>query len=98
MWPEADSPASAFTSIGKNVTSATTGAFDGQSKPNHITMIGATPTNCNAEKKLPSGSRERPSKEKRCTIFVSSRRRHKRWINHRSTHVSFFDLVCRLLL
>src|SRR5260370_718002 len=59
MCPDADNPASVFTSIGKNVTSATTAAFDGQSKPNHITMIGATPTSGNAEKKLPSGSRRR---------------------------------------
>jgi len=32
MCPDADNPASEFTSIGKNVTSATTAAFDGQSK------------------------------------------------------------------
>ena len=45
MCPDADNPASELTSIGKNVTSATTAAFDGQSKPNHITMIGATAGN-----------------------------------------------------
>ena len=33
-----------FTSIGKKVMTMTTAAFDGQSKPNHITMIGAIPT------------------------------------------------------
>ncbi len=55
MWPAADRPAMAFTSIGKKVTRATTAAFDGQSKPNHITMIGAMPTSGSAEKKLPSG-------------------------------------------
>ncbi len=33
----------------------TTAAFDGQSKPNHITMIGAMPTIGSAETKLPSG-------------------------------------------
>ena len=41
---------------------ATTAAFDGQSKPNHITMIGATPTIGSAETKLPSGSSPRPRK------------------------------------
>src|SRR5712672_3789323 len=73
MWPDADNAASAFTSIGKNVTSATTAAFDGQSKPNHITMIGATPTSGSAEKKLPSGSRPRPRKAKRCATIATSR-------------------------
>ena len=38
------SPASVLTSIGKNVISATTAAFDCQSKPNHMTKIGAMPT------------------------------------------------------
>ena len=51
-----------FTSIGKNVITTTTAAFDGQSKPNHITMIGAMPTIGSAETKLPSGSRPRPRK------------------------------------
>ena len=37
----------------------TTAAFDGQSKPNHMTMIGATPTIGSAETRLPSGSRPR---------------------------------------
>src|ERR1700759_1993140 len=55
----------AFTSIGKKVTSTTTAALEGQSKPNHITMIGATPTSGSAEKKLPSGSRPRPRNLKR---------------------------------
>ena len=49
----------ALTSIGKNVITTTTAAFDGQSKPNHITMIGATPTIGSAETKLPSGSSPR---------------------------------------
>src|SRR3979490_495002 len=71
MGPDADNPASVFTSIGKNVTSATTAAFDGQSKPNHITMIGATPTSGNAEKKLPSGSRPRPKNVKRCATIAT---------------------------
>ena len=38
---------------------ATTAAFDCQSKPNHITMIGAMPTTGSAETKLPSGSKPR---------------------------------------
>jgi len=58
-------PAMALTSIGKNVTSTTTAAFDGQSKPNNITMIGATPTSGKAEKKLPSGRSPRPRNLKR---------------------------------
>ncbi len=36
-------------------------------------MIGATPTSGNAEKKLPSGSRPRPRKEKRCATIATSR-------------------------
>ena len=44
MAPAAASPALVFTSIGKKVMTTTTAAFDGQSKPNHITMIGAMPT------------------------------------------------------
>ena len=51
-----------FTSIGKNVMTTTTAAFDGQSNPNHITMIGATPTIGNAETKLPIGNSPRPRK------------------------------------
>ena len=51
-----------FTSIGKKDITATTAAFDGQSKPNHITMIGAMPTIGSAETKLPSGSSPRPRK------------------------------------
>ncbi len=60
MWPAAESPASVFTSIGKKVMMATTAAFDGQSKPNHITMIGAMPTIGSAETKFPTGSRPWP--------------------------------------
>ena len=62
-----------FTSIGKKVTSATTAAFDGQSKPNHITMIGASPTSGSAEKKLPSGNRPRPRKAKRCARIATNK-------------------------
>ena len=48
-----------FTSIGKKVITTTTAAFDCQSKPNHITMIGAMPMIGSAETKLPSGSSPR---------------------------------------
>ena len=48
-----------FTSIGKKVITATTAALDGQSKPNHITMIGAMPTIGMALTRLPSGSSPR---------------------------------------
>jgi hypothetical protein len=43
MRSAAARPVTVFTSIGKNVMMMTTAALDGQSKPNHITMIGATP-------------------------------------------------------
>src|SRR3546814_6553187 len=52
-------PAMVFTSMGKKVMMTTTAALDCQSKPNHMTMIGATPTMGRAETKLPSGSRPR---------------------------------------
>jgi len=45
----------AFTSIGKKVIATTTAAFDCQSKPNHITMIGAMPTMGMALARPPSG-------------------------------------------
>src|SRR3984893_123635 len=73
MCPDAERPASVFTSIGKNVTSATTAAFDGQSKPHHTTMTGAPPTSGSAEKKLPGGNRPRPRKVKRCATIATSR-------------------------
>ncbi len=57
MWPEACSPASVFTSIGKKVITTTTAALDCQSKPNQITMIGAMPMIGSAETRLPIGSR-----------------------------------------
>ena len=57
--PEAASPATVFTSIGKKVMTTTTAAFDCQSKPNHMTMIGATPTIGSAETRLPIGSSPR---------------------------------------
>jgi len=47
-----------FTSMGKNVITATTAVFDGQSEAEHITMIGAIPTiagprrNCQAAEGL----------------------------------------------
>ena len=46
-------------SIGKNVIRTTTAAFDGHSKPNHITMIGATATSGIALVSEASGSRPR---------------------------------------
>ena len=46
-----------FTSIGKNTITTTTAAFDCQSKPNHITRIGARPTIGSAATKLPIGSK-----------------------------------------
>ena len=48
-----------FTSIGKKVITTTTAALDCQSKPNHITMIGAMPMIGRAATKLPSGSSPR---------------------------------------
>ena len=57
--PAAARPASVFTSIGKNVITATTAVLDGQSKPNHITMMGAMPTIGSAETKFPIGSSPR---------------------------------------
>ena len=45
--------------MGKNVITTTTAAFEGQSKPNHITMIGAMPMTGSADTKLPSGRRPR---------------------------------------
>jgi hypothetical protein len=39
------------------VITATTAAFDGQSKPNHITMIGAMPTMGSAEATFATGRR-----------------------------------------
>src|ERR1019366_3497463 len=52
-------PAMVLISIGKNVITTMTAALEGQSKPNHITMMGATPTTGTALTKLPSGSRPR---------------------------------------
>ncbi|MCY1246958.1 hypothetical protein D9M72_602380 [compost metagenome] len=57
MWLAAARPATVFTSIGKKVMMTTTATFDCQSKPNHMTMIGATPMTGRAETKLPSGKR-----------------------------------------
>ena len=37
-------PCIVFISIGKNTITVTTADFDSQSKPNHITKIGAVPT------------------------------------------------------
>ena len=48
-----------FTSIGKKVMTMTTAAFDCQSKPNHMTMIGAMPMIGSALTRLPIGSSPR---------------------------------------
>ncbi len=45
-----------FTSIGKKHMTTTTAALDCQSKPNHITMIGAMPMMGRAATKLPTGT------------------------------------------
>ena len=65
MCPLAGSPATVFTSMGKKVMMTTTAAFDCQSKPNHITMIGATPMIGSADTMLPIGSRPRRRKPNR---------------------------------
>ena len=49
----------AFTSMGKKVMTTTIAALDGQSKPNHMTRMGATPTMGSAATRLPSGSSPR---------------------------------------
>ena len=66
------SPATVLTSIGKKVITTTTAAFDGQSKPNHMTMIGAMPTIGRADTRLPSGSRPRRRKSERSTRIATT--------------------------
>ena len=48
-----------FTRMGKNTITTTTAALDCQSKPNHMTRIGAMPTIGRAATKFPIGSRPR---------------------------------------
>jgi len=55
----APSPSTVFTSTGKNTIATTTAAFDCQSKPNHMTRIGAVPTIGRAAMKLPTGNSPR---------------------------------------
>ncbi len=43
--------------MGKKVISTTTAALDGQSKPNHITMIGAMPTEAKGRDEIADGQR-----------------------------------------
>lgn len=50
---------------GKKVISKTTATFDGQSKPNHITAIGATPTSGIVPVSAATGSRPRCRKGER---------------------------------
>ena len=64
MWPAALRPASVLTSIGKKVISTITAAFDCQSKPNHMTAIGATPTIGNADTTLQAADRAAPGVRK----------------------------------
>ena len=52
-------PVIVFTRVGKKVIITTTAALDSQSKPNHITIIGATPIIGNAEIKFPIGNNPR---------------------------------------
>src|SRR5450432_618014 len=65
MWPDSASPASVLTSIGKKVITTTTAAFECQSKPNHITMIGAMPTNGTVLASAATGNRPRCRNELR---------------------------------
>ena len=58
------SPCTVLTSIGKNTITTTTAALDCQSKPNHITRIGAMPMIGRAATKFPTGSRPRCRKGK----------------------------------
>ena len=62
-----------FTSIGKKVMMTTTAAFDCQSKPNHITMIGATPMIGSADTMLPIGSRPRRRNRKRSARIATTK-------------------------
>jgi len=54
-----------FTSTGKKTMTITTAAFDCQSKPNHMTMIGAMPTMGRAATKFPTGRSPRCRKADR---------------------------------
>ena len=63
-------PATVFTSIGKKVITTTTAAFDCQSKPNHMTIMGAIPITGSAETKLPTGSRPRCRKGTRSMMIA----------------------------
>ena len=62
-----------LTSIGKKVMATTTAAFDGQSKPNHITMIGAMPMIGSAETRLPTGSSPRLRKATRSATMATTK-------------------------
>ena len=75
MRPAAASPATVFTSIGKKVMITTTAALDCQSKPNHITMIGAMPTIGSAETRLPIGSSPRCRNGTRSTRIATRKPR-----------------------
>ena len=64
------SPSTVFTSMGKNTMTTTTAALDCQSKPNHMTRIGAMPITGSAATKLPTGSSPRRRKSKRSTMMA----------------------------
>ena len=57
MLPRPSDPSTVFTSMGKKHMITTTAALECQSKPNHITMIGAMPMIGSAATKLPTGHR-----------------------------------------
>ncbi|MCY1542054.1 hypothetical protein D9M68_777780 [compost metagenome] len=66
-------PATVLTSMGKKVIATTTAALDCQSKPNHITMIGAMPIMGKADMKLPIGNRPALRNGERSTRIATTR-------------------------
>ena len=65
------SPATALMRTGKNTIALTTAAFDSQPKPNHVTMIGATPTMGSAATKFPMGRSPSVRKGERSTRMAT---------------------------
>jgi len=61
-----------FTSAGKKVITMTTATLDCQSKPNHMTMIGAMPMIGKADTTLPIGKRPRRRKSERSHSTATS--------------------------
>ena len=62
-----------LTSIGKKVITTTTAALEGQSKPNHITMMGAMPMIGRADTRLPIGRSPRRKKGTRSTRTANAK-------------------------